>query len=607
MKQSRRCLTWAAFFALAIFTADARAAIDFTQFHTPAQMESEINNLAAAHPSLAQTFTIGNSLEGLPIRGIKISQNVGVDDPDKGDVVFIGLHHAREWISGEMALYLAEYLLTHYATDPALQACMNNVRVWIIPVSNPDGYVYTAASPSQRFWRKNRRNNGDGTFGVDLNRNFGYQWGLDSGSSPDTNSDSYRGTDPFSEPENVALRDFMKGLHNPRSFVTYHSFNEMVLRPWRYTTSPAPGDPTLAFIQQDSISRIAAVHGHTYTTDIGYTSSGNIVDWMWGELRIAAFTVELRPAFGGLEGFAPPPSEIIPTAEENLPAALALVKDAGCRTLWMKDYDSDTGSHTSAVWLVNHWSHAFWVSPDIWSVPAQVVSGTTATLNVRVRNDAGATKAGSIVRAYFTDPNVSLEFPNPAATLIGQQTLDLAPGETVVPFNWNVPAGTNSAGDRHWCVGVVVTHADDRPLTTQVQRSNNLACRNFYPVVGEIAGEYFVMVTNSLDVSVEYRMTVDDNSLPPGWRVVIPTVGTKRRPSRKARLLGVEGPTLEPGETIKQPVRIIAPANAALDAPIDIHVNGLLLPLMPGRRLPVGNGFTFRIGPREANLKHDPR
>src|SRR5437867_5784979 len=59
-----------------------------------------------------------------------------------------------------------------------------------VPVVNPDGYAYTESS--DRYWRKNRRDNGDGTFGVDLNRNWGYQWGLSSGSSGVTYSDTYR-------------------------------------------------------------------------------------------------------------------------------------------------------------------------------------------------------------------------------------------------------------------------------------------------------------------------------------------------------------------------------------------------------------------------------
>jgi len=398
--------------------------IDFTQYHTPASLASDLTNLASSHASLAQMFTIGTSIEGRTIQGIKISTNPGVDDPAKGDVIFVGLHHAREWLAAEMPLRLAEYLLTNYATDPSLQACMNNLQIWIIPVLNPDGYAYTADPNGYRYWRKNRRNNGDGTFGVDLNRNYGFQWGLNSGSSPNTNDDTYRGTAPFSEPETAAFRDFVAARHNPRAMLSYHTFSELFLRPWAYTTSDPPGEPTLAYVAQDSIAKIAAVHGQTYGENIGYTSSGEATDYFWNQFRFGAFTPEMRPATGGLNGFSPGATEIIPNNEENFPAALALIHDAGCRTLWIKDYPGDSGTEPSSVWVGTGWSQAFWISPDIWTVPVTLVGGSSVTLNVMVHNDSGVAKNGAKVRAYYTDPRISLEFPNPVAVLIGEQTVN---------------------------------------------------------------------------------------------------------------------------------------------------------------------------------------
>lgn len=572
--------------------SQVEAAIDFTQFHTPTQIDNELTNLATGHPAIAQIFTIGNSVEGRPIRGLKISSSVAVDDAAKGDVVFIALQHAREWIAAEMALYLAEYLVTHYDSDPALQACMNNLQIWIIPVANPDGYVYTASDPSRRYWRKNRRDNGDGTFGVDINRNFGYQWGLDSGSSPNTYDDTYRGPASFSEPEAYHLRDFVQARHNPRALVSYHSASELILRSWRYVDAPAPGEPTLGYVAQDMINRIAAVHGHTYGTDIGYNSSGSTLDYFWGEMRVIALTPELRTADSD---FSPPPTEIIPNNEENLPAALALIKDAGCRTLWIKDNSLDTGAEPSAVWLGDHWSHAFWTSPDIWTDVDPPPAGSTVPLHVRVHNDAASTMHSCIVRAYYTDPRVLLEFPNPGAVLIGEQTIDLPPGDTTLNFSWAVPSGTNIWGEHHWCVGAIVSHPDDKPLTNQIQRSSNIGGHNFQTVELDEAKNLFVGVTNFLDVPAEYRVTVDRKTLPRGWRVEIPRPPQKGRPSRKALLLGIKGNVLAPGESVAQPVRIIAPSYAKTAIVTEINVSGVLLPLVPGKRVPVGNGYTFRI------------
>lgn len=569
---------------------EVRASIDFTAFHTPAQMDSELTNLATTHSSIAQIFTIGNSVEGRPIRGIKISSTVAVDDAAKGDVVIIALQHAREWIAAEMALYLAEYLVTHYSTDPALQACMNNLQIWIIPVANPDGYVYTASDPSHRLWRKNRRNNGDGTFGVDINRNFSYEWGLSSGSSGVTSDDTYRGPFAFSEPEAFHLRDFVQARHNPRFLVSYHSAAEVILRSWRYTNAAAPGESMLAFVQQDMINRIAAVHGHTYGTSIGYNSSGSTLDYFWGEMRMIAVTPELRGP-----SFDPLPSQIIPNNEENLPAALSLIKDAGCRTLWIKDYSADTGSEPSAVWLGDHWSHAFWTSPDIWTDTDPPAAGSTVPLHVRVHNDEAITLHGSIVRAYYTDPRVSLEFPNPDAVLIGEQTIDLPPGDTSLDFSWHVPSGTNIWGEHHWCVGAVVTHPDDKPLTNQIQRTSNIGGRNFQTVELEAATKLFVGVTNFLRVPAEFIVRVDPESLPQGWRVEIPAPPQTRQRSRKALLLNVKNNVLEPGENLRQPISIVPPGNVPKGSAVDINLSGVLLPLVPGKRVPLGNGYTFRV------------
>src|SRR5437899_11852368 len=137
---------------LVVWMSNARAIfaqIDFTQYHTPASLASDLASLAANHPATSQLFTVGTSVEGRQVQGIKISTNPAVDDPSKGDVIFVWLHHAREWLAAEMPLRLAEYLLTN--TDPNLQACMSNLQIWIIPVLNPDGYAYTADPNGYRY------------------------------------------------------------------------------------------------------------------------------------------------------------------------------------------------------------------------------------------------------------------------------------------------------------------------------------------------------------------------------------------------------------------------------------------------------------------------
>lgn len=579
---------------LLLFSGALGANIDFTNWHTPAQMETELENLAAAHPNIAKIVEIGTSWNGNPIKALKISDWVNVDASAEGDVVFVGLHHAREWISAEMCLYFAEYLLNAYGSDAEITQCINNLEIWIIPVLNPDGYQYSATT--ERLWRKNRRNNGNGTFGVDLNRNYSYQWGLGTGNegSDFKFHDCYRGPSAFSEPETIAFRDFVNSLDHPKAILTYHSYSELFLRPWAYTTAAPPGEKTLKYIVDDSISRIAAVHGHTYGSSIWYVCYGETGDYFWSNKRIATFTPELRPTLYGIGGFDPPPSQIIPNNQENLPAAVALLRDAALRKVWIKDHPADTGQEPSSQIIGGHWTPAFWVSPDIWTYPAELTAGSTVTLKVRVHNDTGSTMQGCTIAAYYTDPRVILEFPALGSVLIDEQTHDLPPGDTVIEMPWTVPTDPNIWGEWHWCVGAIVYHPNDRPLTTQIQRSSNVACRNFQTVPVQYLQYQIhlpVAIKNFLNTPAEFRLTVD--KLPKGWTIKIPEPHGKV--SRKAKLLDIKGNVLKPGELAQQRLLLKIPKNVKAGTVKNVNVHAVLLPLVAGRRTPVGNGYTFRI------------
>src|SRR5690606_22812703 len=87
------------------------------------------------------------------------------------------------------------------------------------------------ATGSYRSWRKNRRNNGNGSYGVDLNRNYGFMWGT-GGASKSPSSEVYMGTEPFSEPETSAIRDFVRSKTNTKVLLTFHTFSELILYPW---------------------------------------------------------------------------------------------------------------------------------------------------------------------------------------------------------------------------------------------------------------------------------------------------------------------------------------------------------------------------------------
>jgi murein tripeptide amidase MpaA len=285
-------------------------------------VETELAALADTFSTIASVSSIGTSVQGRDIWALKISDNVSTDEPEKV-VALLGAHHAREWISVEVPLKIAQYLLQNYESNPVVQEYVDEAEIWVVPMVNPDGHHYSVTS--DRLWRKNRRNNGDGSYGVDLNRNYEHGWG-GPGSSGDTFSDTYRGPSPFSEPESQACRDFLSDIQ-PSALISYHSYSQLILFPWGHTYEPAPDKPLLESLAVSMADKIKAVHNVSYTPDQAsglYLASGDTVDWLYALLGVPAYTIELRPR-SSYPGFVLPESEIQPTYEENLPAALFLI------------------------------------------------------------------------------------------------------------------------------------------------------------------------------------------------------------------------------------------------------------------------------------------
>ena len=296
----------------------------FEEFRDLTEIYAFLDGLVAAHPGLISQEIIGQSVQGRDIRAYTIS---GAGDADsKPSLIFNSGAHAREWIAPMTVLYTVRGLVEGYGGDAEITDLLDDVSFRIAPMMNPDGYLYTWSS--ERFWRKNRRNNGNGTFGVDWNRNFAAGWG-GPGSDSSSSSDIYRGPSPFSEPESRALRDFTLSIPNGAFHIDFHSFSQLVLFPVGYTETPIP-EPDLTIqrtLAEAYAGMIASVSGFDYLPIPSYElylASGVASDWHYEDGGVYSFTVELRPGSGNLDGFAPPPAQILPCAEENFAAVLDL-------------------------------------------------------------------------------------------------------------------------------------------------------------------------------------------------------------------------------------------------------------------------------------------
>ena len=274
--------------------------------------ETELTSLE--RPGLVRGFELPKrSLQGKPIRGIEIATSAG--HPSDGRPVYVvsALHHAREWPSGEIAMEFAHELVKRFdAGDARVRTLLSKVRVFIVPVSNPDGFVQSRGTVpalgggADPLHRRNCRpidpsEEGDPCgSGVDPNRNYGALWG-GPGASADPSSDSYRGPAEFSEPETQAFHEFSQRLQIT-NFQSLHNIAGQVLRqPGNFDygeTSPdearfkALGDPMAAAVGYDSLLGWQLYPVHGATEDWNYIAQGSM-----------GYTIEIGPpATGTFQG-----------------------------------------------------------------------------------------------------------------------------------------------------------------------------------------------------------------------------------------------------------------------------------------------------------------
>ncbi|MFY9345924.1 MAG: M14 family zinc carboxypeptidase [Planctomycetota bacterium] len=216
-------------------------------YYTVAEIEAEIDAQVALHPTRAQKVNLSTlpggvlTHEGRPIYALKVSDNVAASE-DEPAIVFAAQHHARELNSPHMVIRAMQRVLADYATDPQIQATVDGYELWFVPMVNPDGvnHVWNVYD----MWRKNRRNNGT-SFGVDLNRNYPFLWGL-CGASTSPSSDTYRGPSAGSEPETQVMRNLIATVR-PEIYLDVHSSGRDVLRMW---APCANVNPTMEAFQQ---------------------------------------------------------------------------------------------------------------------------------------------------------------------------------------------------------------------------------------------------------------------------------------------------------------------------------------------------------------------
>jgi len=433
---------------------------DWKHYHNYPEVVRTLIYLEELYPDIVDVFSIGKSWRDGDIYCIKLTNESNTHPKPK--VFFVGYHHAREPITAELALYFAVDAVTKFGTNETITHMLNYSEIYIIPALNVDGFNAVKQNEWQRknvhpydedgdtlldedppddedgdgyiedlyFWNgtyyefirwEGIDDDGDGLLnedwvgGVDLNRNYDYQWNAtcESG-SPYPWAEDYRGPAPFSEPETQAIRDLALS-HDFKYAISFHSGSEVIGYPWGYTNAPTPHDATFGEVAGNLSALVGAPCGQ-----IGkymYTTSGSWDDWMYGNRSTFALTCEIytnNSAWqyepgpdpdtwwekGVFQFFNPDPNNIETVIHRWLPVFTYITNRAITEA-----YDIAT--------------------PDV--TPLKTIVGQSYTMNINVT----ATNQGEFTENF----NVTV-YAN--TTSIASQIVTLSSGNsTTVTFTWN--------------------------------------------------------------------------------------------------------------------------------------------------------------------------
>ncbi len=408
------------------------AADTFRMFHSFDKPGSGIRatlSAWAAADTRIHLDSVGASYEGRPMLAVKIGPPD--DSPNRPNVLFLATHHAREWISTAVAMDLIRWLADSGA------GLITAHDVWVMPVENPDGYQYSFTT--DRYWRKNRRPNDNGSYGVDPNRNYPAFWGVDDvGSSNYEYAETYRGTSPGSEPETQAVMAF-HAAHPPVVSLSYHSYTGLVLYPWGFRAGElAPDLPRFQALAgtdlvpavTDSVPGSTLDHYHPGPGWNLYTTNGEYTDWAYRIYGTMAFTTELTSGccvdsmYYGFE--FPDDSALVERVfRDNLPFARALVAASSD----LVHSPGVTGAVPAPQRFMSLWPDS-WLNLDA-SAPRPLLTARTATGALVARSSqTDSLRRGTLRTVWRTDLRLdAVRALRADGTAISAELLSLAGAE----------------------------------------------------------------------------------------------------------------------------------------------------------------------------------
>jgi subtilisin family serine protease/murein tripeptide amidase MpaA len=262
------------------------------QNYTYVQMQKDISDLEKMYPDLIQKSVIGKSLDGRDIYAIKLGNG-------KNEVFVNASSHAREHMTTNVVMKMIDEYAYAYAKGNRfggfnVREVLDQTSIWFVPMWNPDGVTLVQLGPSAIKNNSLRQtainiNRGSHNFaswksnvrGVDINRQFPVLWDTIANNPGKPAESHYKGPKPLSEPEALAVYDFVLS-RNFKTVVAYHSSGEVI-----YTRNPG------------HVAQIVSNKTGYPIIDLSRsTSGGGFSDWFVLTQKKPGITPEISPYVG---------------------------------------------------------------------------------------------------------------------------------------------------------------------------------------------------------------------------------------------------------------------------------------------------------------------
>ncbi len=362
------------------------------KYKSPEDVEAWISKMERLYPEYVHAESIGKSLEGREMWGIRLSDDAS-PNKDEPAVLFNALHHAREVMTVEVIMDIATWILENKSTNAQARKWLKDLQIYIIPMVNPDG--------SHKVWNENSmwRKNARGDYGVDINRNYPYKWNACDGSSDDMYAQDYRGPSAGSEPETQVMMAFIKKIR-PSFDISFHSYGEFVIYPFGCNGIRTPTDSGVEKIGKEMAATIDYSPGTAW--ELLYDVDGGDIDWLFAEAGVIPFVIEVSPR---RDGFQPSYDKRDPLVTKMRSAWQYLLKQFSGAGIKLQSRDAGRVSILKKVSRSWREVYSLEVTAQLKFYPLSV-----GNYKVKFRPSLAGSSAKDIVETFKINDNTSVSF-----------------------------------------------------------------------------------------------------------------------------------------------------------------------------------------------------